>query len=349
MPTRRRRSAAPTATPATAALPPSPAATRSPLRRRTSPRPAATTAPLTTASHGRRTPPPASARTSNSIASSRMPRGAAGRRSAAGRTRHGLARRQDRAARRRHDALRLRRRACGRGADLVPPQRPLPRMRGRGQAQATMRSARARKPRASCDLPTRLACQALVERDDIDVGLRAAPPPPRASWCAPMRMRRAGPRPSIPSSRARATRCSTTALWWTGYRGHMLGLAVDLGTTTVVLDFVDLEIRKERPQRRLREPAGLRRQRRDAPHLLRPGRQGRRAAEGRSLRHQPRHRGRLRAARARPRVDLRDRGRGQSHHARHPVQARRAGHRPEALQVIHRACLSRGRAPPTRH
>ena len=91
--------------------------------------------------------------------------------------------------------------------------------------------------------PYRLACQALVERDDIDVAF------------APLRRR---PRILVRAHADAAakpetldplvTREGDTVLYDGAavdrYRGHMLGLAVDLGTTTVVLDFVDLETGK---------------------------------------------------------------------------------------------------------
>ena len=35
------------------------------------------------------------------------------------------------------------------------------------------------------------------------------------------------------------------------YRGHIYGLAIDLGTTTVVVDLVDLETGRERPRQLL--------------------------------------------------------------------------------------------------
>ena len=91
--------------------------------------------------------------------------------------------------------------------------------------------------------PYRLACQALVERDDIDVAF------------APLRRR---PRILVRAHADAAgapgtldplvTRRGDNVLYdgevVDRYRGHMLGLAVDLGTTTVVLDFVDLETGK---------------------------------------------------------------------------------------------------------
>ena len=91
--------------------------------------------------------------------------------------------------------------------------------------------------------PYRLACQALVERDDIDVAF------------APLRRR---PRILVRAHADAAGAAQTLdplvtrqgdQVLYDGavvdrYRGHMLGLAVDLGTTTVVLDFVDLETGK---------------------------------------------------------------------------------------------------------
>ena len=91
--------------------------------------------------------------------------------------------------------------------------------------------------------PYRLACQAMVERDDIDVAF------------APLRRRpRILVRAHADAAGAPATldplvtRRGDEVLYddevVDRYRGHVLGLAVDLGTTTVVLDFVDLETGK---------------------------------------------------------------------------------------------------------
>ena len=91
--------------------------------------------------------------------------------------------------------------------------------------------------------PYRLACQAMIERDDIDVAF------------APLRRR---PRILVRAHSGTAgapatldplvTRRGDEVLYdgevIDRYRGHVLGLAVDLGTTTVVLDFVDLETGK---------------------------------------------------------------------------------------------------------
>ena len=91
--------------------------------------------------------------------------------------------------------------------------------------------------------PYRLACQAMVVRDDIDVAF------------APLRRR---PRILVRAHADAAgapgtldplvTRRGDEVLYdgdvVDRYRGFMLGLAVDLGTTTVVLDFVDLETGK---------------------------------------------------------------------------------------------------------
>ena len=88
--------------------------------------------------------------------------------------------------------------------------------------------------------PYRLACQALVERDDIDVTFAPLRRRPRILVRAHAD---AGGAPSAfdPLVARRGDEVLYDGHVVDRYRGHMLGLAVDLGTTTVVLDFVDLE------------------------------------------------------------------------------------------------------------
>ena len=92
-------------------------------------------------------------------------------------------------------------------------------------------------------LPYRLACQAVVERDDIDVTFTPLRRRPRILVRAHAD---AAGAPEILDPLV--TRRGADVLYdghvVDRYRGHMLGLAVDLGTTTVVLDFVDLETGK---------------------------------------------------------------------------------------------------------
>ena len=91
--------------------------------------------------------------------------------------------------------------------------------------------------------PYRLACQALVERDDIDVAF--APLRRRPRILVRAHADAAAPPDALDPL---VTRRGDDVLYdgevVDRYRGHMLGLAVDLGTTTVVLDFVDLETGK---------------------------------------------------------------------------------------------------------
>ena len=181
--------------------------------------------------------------------------------------------------------------------------------------------------------PYRLACQALVERDDIDVAFAPLRRRPR------ILVRAHADAVAAPSAFDPVVSRRGDDVLYDGavvdrYRGHMLGLAVDLGTTTVVLDFVDLETGKSLHSAAFENPQAFGGS--DVMHRISYDRDDK-AGElqnGRGLRHQPRHRRRLRPARHEPPGDLRDRDRGQPDHARHPVQARRAGHRPEALQVF---------------
>ena len=156
--------------------------------------------------------------------------------------------------------------------------------------------------------PHRLACQAVVERDDIDVTF------------APLRRR---PRILVRAHADAAgapetldplvTRRGADVLYdghvVDRYRGHMLGLAVDLGTTTVVLDFVDLETGKSVHSAAFENPQAFGGS--DIMHRISFDRDDKAGElqKAAAIRHQPRHYGRLRPARAGPRDDLRDRGR----------------------------------------
>ena len=91
--------------------------------------------------------------------------------------------------------------------------------------------------------PYRLACQAMVERDDVDVAF--APLRRRPRILVRAHTDAAG---ALETLDPLVTRRGDEVLYdgevIDRYRGRMLGLAVDLGTTTVVLDFVDLETGK---------------------------------------------------------------------------------------------------------
>ena len=91
--------------------------------------------------------------------------------------------------------------------------------------------------------PYRLACQALVERDDIDVAFAPLRRRPRILVRAHADAA-AAPAAFDPLVTRRGDDVLYDGTVVDRYRGHMLGLAVDLGTTTVVLDFVDLETGK---------------------------------------------------------------------------------------------------------
>ena len=91
--------------------------------------------------------------------------------------------------------------------------------------------------------PYRLACQATVERDDIDVAF--APLRRRPRILVRAHGDAAGASPTLdPLVTRRGDDVLYDGAAIDRYRGCMLGLAVDLGTTTVVLDFVDLETGK---------------------------------------------------------------------------------------------------------
>ena len=83
----------------------------------------------------------------------------------------------------------------------------------------------------------RLACQAVVARADRDVAF--APPHRRPRILAAPD--RGAPRAFDPLVTRRGEEVLYDGAPIDRYRGRILGLAVDLGTTTVVLDFVDLE------------------------------------------------------------------------------------------------------------
>ena len=91
--------------------------------------------------------------------------------------------------------------------------------------------------------PYRLACQAMVERDDIDVAFAPLRRRPRILVRAHADAAGA-PQTLDPLVTRRGDDVLYDGAVVDRYRGRMLGLAVDLGTTTVVLDFVDLETGK---------------------------------------------------------------------------------------------------------
>ena len=91
--------------------------------------------------------------------------------------------------------------------------------------------------------PYRLACQAMVMRDDIDVAFAPLRRRPRILVRAHADVAGA-PRTLDPLVTRRGEEVLYDGDVVDRYRGFMLGLAVDLGTTTVVLDFVDLETGK---------------------------------------------------------------------------------------------------------
>ena len=104
--------------------------------------------------------------------------------------------------------------------------------------------------------PYRLACQAVVERDDIDVTFAPLRRRPR------ILVRAHADAAGAPETRDPLVTRRGADVLYDGhvvdrYRGHMLGLAIDLGTTTVVLDFVDLETGRAytAPPSRTRKPS----------------------------------------------------------------------------------------------
>ena len=88
--------------------------------------------------------------------------------------------------------------------------------------------------------PYRLACQAVIEHDDLDVAFAPLRRRPRILTAAGAET--AGvPLAFDPVVTRRGEDVLYDGAAVDRYRGRMLGLAIDLGTTTVVLDFVDLE------------------------------------------------------------------------------------------------------------
>ena len=88
------------------------------------------------------------------------------------------------------------------------------------------------------------------------------------SECRPDAARpgRHGRRPGRPLRAASRSTCVAS---------HVLGLAIDIGTTTVVFQIIDLLTGARRRRRRAGEPAAVRRQRRHDPDLVRAGLPGR--------------------------------------------------------------------------
>ncbi len=83
----------------------------------------------------------------------------------------------------------------------------------------------------------RLACQAMIERDDRDVAFAPLRRRPRILTFTEA----TGPQALDPLVTRRGDEVLYDGEVVDRYRGRILGLAIDLGTTTVVLDFVDLE------------------------------------------------------------------------------------------------------------
>ena len=83
----------------------------------------------------------------------------------------------------------------------------------------------------------RLACQAVIERDDADIEFAALRRRPRI-----LSLSRVDKRLALdPAVERRGDEVLYEGEVIDRYRGHLYGLAVDLGTTTVVMDLVDLE------------------------------------------------------------------------------------------------------------
>ena len=83
----------------------------------------------------------------------------------------------------------------------------------------------------------RLACQAVIERDDSDIEFAALRRRPQILSLSHVEKRLA----LDPAVERRGDEVRYEGEVIDRYRGHLYGLAVDLGTTTVVMDLVDLE------------------------------------------------------------------------------------------------------------
>ena len=83
----------------------------------------------------------------------------------------------------------------------------------------------------------RLACQAVIERDDSDIEFAALRRRPRILSLSRIEKRVA----LDPAVERRGEEVLYEGEVIDRYRGHLYGIAVDLGTTTVVMDLVDLE------------------------------------------------------------------------------------------------------------
>ena len=110
----------------------------------------------------------------------------------------------------------------------------------------------------------RLACQAVVEDDRADIEFSPLRRKPKILASTTLE-KSVDPDPLV-TRRGDVVYYDDVAV--DRYRGGLYGIAIDLGTTTVVMDLVDLETGEERPRQFIRKPAAFRRQRRDAPHLL---------------------------------------------------------------------------------
>ena len=175
----------------------------------------------------------------------------------------------------------------------------------------------------------RLACQAKVEDADVDIEFAPLFRTPRILTQTVDRSAEIDP---VVQRRGQAIYYGDEEI--DQYRGHLYGLAIDLGTTTIVLDLVDLETGEsvhlsafENPQR-FGGSDIMHRISYDGQH---PGEL--RQALVKALNHEIADLCR-RGGFVRQEI-LRDRSRRQLDDARHPLPPRRAEHRPKALQIAH--------------
>ena len=231
---------------------------------------------------------------------------------------------------RRADAVRIRGRGFGGGSRVVPADRPVPRVRG-GGPPGLRRTVAAHRRRG---LPAGTVPAGLPGRDRGHLGRRGVlDHPPSHAHPRSVRAARGDPRPGRHGRRPRGPLCRPTDRPASqprpragGRHRHLHGGLRDHRPAD----------REPDDRRRPREPAAVRRQRRDDPDLVREG-LPRDDAPRPSAGAQPRAPRPLPRARHRPPRGLRGDDRREQHDARPLLRDRHRADRRMAVPVDHRA------------
>ena len=137
-------------------------------------------------------------------------------------------------------------------------------MHCRNPSAAPRPSPRAPEPEDFLRDNYRLACQAVIDKPEFDVEFTLLQRRPKILTTAT-----ASPCELDPQVARAGDKVLYDGEAIDEYRGHIYGAAIDVGTTTIVIELVDLETGRDGLPCLAGESAALRGQRRDAPHLVR--------------------------------------------------------------------------------